>query len=72
MMLEGAGQKGDARLELRPENPCYFLDGDYILASMGLVGPREPEAAFDHITEISERITRAYKEGQLVGGTDYA
>ena len=29
-------------LELRPERPKYLLDGDYILASMGLLSEIEP------------------------------
>ena len=29
-------------LELRPENPSYLLDKDYILASMGLLSEFEP------------------------------
>jgi uncharacterized protein (TIGR01319 family) len=29
-------------LELRPERPKYLLDGDYILASMGLLSEFEP------------------------------
>lgn len=45
LMLEGARQDADFALELRPENPRYFSDGDYILASMGLLAQEQPEVA---------------------------
>ncbi|NLL43243.1 MAG: MutL protein [Firmicutes bacterium] len=55
MMLEGAGQESLA-LELRPENPSYFLDGGYILASMGLLAQEQPEAALTILQKsLSER-----------------
>jgi 3'-phosphoadenosine 5'-phosphosulfate sulfotransferase len=55
MMLEGAGQEA-VSLELRPENPSYFLDGDYILASMGLLAQEQPEAALTILQKsLSER-----------------
>lgn len=44
-MLEGARQEETSALELRPENPDYFLDGDYILAAMGLLAQEQPEVA---------------------------
>lgn len=50
-VLEGAGRQGDAPLELRPEDPLFFLDGSYILASMGLLAQEEPDAAFDILTD---------------------
>ncbi len=46
IMLEGARQDKAATLELRPENPDYFSDGDYILAAMGLLAQEQPEVAF--------------------------
>ena len=33
---------GKTYLELRPENPNYLIDKDYILASMGLLSEIEP------------------------------
>ena len=55
MMLEGAGQEA-VSLELRPENPSYFLDGAYILASMGLLAQEQPEAALTILQKsLSER-----------------
>ena len=43
-------------LELRPENPNYLLDKDYILASMGLLSEIEPLLALKimkkHLKEI--------------------
>ena len=45
LMLEGAKQDAELPLELRPESPGYFLDGDYILAAMGLLAQEDPEAA---------------------------
>lgn len=45
MMLEGARQEEQLMFELRPENPNFFLDGDYILASMGLLAAERPEVA---------------------------
>lgn len=44
-MLEGTQQEEAQALELRPENPDYFLDGDYILAAMGLLAQEDPEVA---------------------------
>ena len=44
-MLEGAKKDAEHPLELRPETPAYFLDGDYILAAMGLLAQENPEAA---------------------------
>jgi uncharacterized protein (TIGR01319 family) len=44
-MLEGAKQGETSGLELRPENPDYFLDGNYILAAMGLLAQEKPEVA---------------------------
>lgn len=41
-MLEGAQKQEHSPLELRPDNPQYFLDGDYILAAMGLLAQEEP------------------------------
>ena len=45
-------------LELRPENPRYLLDKDYILASMGLLSEIEPLLALKimkkHIKEIEK------------------
>ncbi|HBN97463.1 MAG TPA: MutL protein, partial [Firmicutes bacterium] len=45
VMLEGARQEGTSVLELRPESPNYFLDGEYILAAMGLLAQEHPEVA---------------------------
>jgi len=45
VILEGAGPHASSPLELRPENPAYFLDGDYILAAMGLLAQDHPEVA---------------------------
>ena len=44
-VLEGAQQESTSLLELRPESPNYFLDGDYILAAMGLLAQEQPEVA---------------------------
>lgn len=44
-MLVGAQMQADVPLELRPENPNYYLDGDYILAPMGLLAQEQPEVA---------------------------
>lgn len=44
-VLEGARKQPDAPLELRPENPNYYLDGDYILAHMGLLAQEDPLVA---------------------------
>ncbi|MCK9525811.1 MAG: methylaspartate mutase accessory protein GlmL [Limnochordia bacterium] len=44
-MLEGSGQGEVSGLELRPENPNYYLDGEYILAAMGLLAQEQPEVA---------------------------
>jgi len=64
--LEGAGKQVDAPLELRPERPEFYLDGDYILAAMGLLAQEEPEAAL----EILKNSLSNYKlcgEGTIVG-----
>lgn len=45
VMLEGAKYEAESALELRPEDPSYFLDGDYILAAMGLLAQEHPEVA---------------------------
>ena len=44
-ILKGAGQDGTAPLELRPENPTYYLDGEYLMAPIGLLAEDYPEAA---------------------------
>ncbi|NLL49448.1 MAG: MutL protein [Firmicutes bacterium] len=44
-MLEGAQPSEVSSLELRPEDPDYFLDGDYILAAMGLLAQENPDVA---------------------------
>jgi uncharacterized protein (TIGR01319 family) len=49
-VLEGAGRQNDAPLELRPQAPNYYLDGDYIMAAAGLLSREEPEAAFTILT----------------------
>ncbi|HPT83625.1 MAG TPA: methylaspartate mutase accessory protein GlmL [Limnochordia bacterium] len=46
-VLEGAAKQADAPLELRPEKPEFYLDGNYILAAMGLLAQEDPEAAFE-------------------------
>ena len=43
-------------LELRPENPKYLLDADYIMASMGLLSEIDPLLALKimkkHLKEV--------------------
>jgi uncharacterized protein (TIGR01319 family) len=60
--LSGAGRQAEAPLELRPENPQFFLDGDYILAAMGLLAQEAPEAAYDILTNSLKSYTLG-KEG---------
>ncbi len=51
--------KGDRRryLELRPQNPHYLLDADYIFAAMGLLSEEDPLLALKimkkHLKEVS-------------------
>lgn len=54
IMLKGAEQQEETPLELRPERPRYFLDGKYILASMGLLAEEYPEVAFRILEESLE------------------
>lgn len=49
-VLKGAEKQSDLPLELRPEQPNYYLDGDYILAAMGLLAQEEPRAAYAILT----------------------
>lgn len=46
-MLRGAEWQPEAPLELRPKKPRYFLDGNYILAPMGLLAEEYPEVALE-------------------------
>lgn len=50
-ILEGVQHKLDSPLELRPESPNFFLDGNYILAAMGLLGQEQPHAAYAILTK---------------------
>ncbi|NMB01218.1 MAG: MutL protein [Firmicutes bacterium] len=50
-ILEGAQMQPDFPLELRPKDPGYFLDGDYILAAMGLLSQEQPHVAFAILTD---------------------
>jgi len=59
-MLKNASKNAMKAMELRPENPKYMLDKDYILSAMGLLSLEEPEIALrimkKRIVEIKECI----------------
>ncbi len=44
-ILKEVNQKSDKRLELRPTDPIFLIDKDYILAAMGLLGQKHPKLA---------------------------
>jgi len=44
-MLKHATQLEHKPMELRPKNPIYMLDQDYILSAMGLLSMKHPEIA---------------------------
>ncbi|NLJ74939.1 MAG: MutL protein [Firmicutes bacterium] len=44
-MLRGVSQDSTTPFELRPENPTYYLDRDYLMAPIGLLAEEYPEAA---------------------------
>lgn len=56
-VLEKVRNNNKSYLELRPENPKYLLDKDYILASMGLLSETDPLLALKimkkHLKELN-------------------
>lgn len=54
-ILRHAAKKADAPLELRPAQPRYLLDKDYIMAAMGLLSQKNPLLA---LRIMKQRLTR--------------
>lgn len=67
-MLKGAAKQQDSPFELRPSEPRYFLDEDYIMASMGLLAQEHPRIALK-ILKDSLEIHELGKGGNTDGPT---
>ncbi|HHY10433.1 MAG TPA: MutL protein [Firmicutes bacterium] len=50
-MLKGAEKNPQSPFELRPQNPTYFLDKNYLLAPLGLLAADYPAVALTVLTD---------------------
>ena len=56
-MLEGAARDNSDPLALKPVDPVYYLDGDYLLAAAGLLAEDYGQAAFRLMEHSLKRVS---------------
>ena len=62
-ILAGAEKTDEAPLELRPKHPRYFLDGQYIMAPMGLLAEEHPREAIMILKDLLAEQKLARRDG---------